>query len=72
MPRVDVRVTLRSGQAGVTQKFLNGTEIRTALQEMRGKAVPQSVWTDPLSQSGLLNTARNEHPHASVCQSTTV
>lgn len=70
--RVHVRVALCGRQAGVTQKFLNGTEIRASLKKVCGETVPQSVWADSLGHRGLLNTASNERPDASICQSAAI
>ncbi len=67
--RIHVRVALCGRQTGMTQKFLNSTEIRSSLKEVCGKTVPQSVWADSLGDRGLLNTVSNERPNASVCQS---
>jgi hypothetical protein len=51
-PVRDPRVTRRARQIGVPQQDLNNADIRTALQEMRGEAVPQRVHRDPLGQAG--------------------
>ena len=40
--RVDMRVALRRGEAGVAQKLLDGTEIGPALQQVGGEAVAQA------------------------------
>ncbi len=36
----DVRINLRGADTGVPQHFLEGSDIRTACQQMRGKTVP--------------------------------
>ncbi len=53
MSRVDVRVSLRGREAGMAQKFLNGTKICTALQQVRREAVPQAMGTQPLGDCRL-------------------
>ncbi len=39
----DMRVNLRRCQTFVPEKLLNTAEVCTAVQEMRGKAVPQGM-----------------------------
>ena len=43
---VHVRVALRRGQGGVAEHFLNGAQIRAALQEMGRRRVAQPVGGD--------------------------
>ena len=39
----DVRVDLRAGQAGVAEHLLNRPKIGTALEQMSGRTVPQTM-----------------------------
>ena len=57
---VHVGVALRGRQAGMPQKLLNRTEIRTTLKEVRGEAVPQAVGADMLRDGCLSDSTRNE------------
>ena len=41
--RADVRVDLRGDQALVAQQFLHAANVGAAIQQVRGKAVPQRV-----------------------------
>ena len=47
----DVRVNLRSGNTGVAEHFLQRPDIRTACQQMRGKAMPESMRADVCTAS---------------------
>ncbi len=38
-----VRVTLRGGQRRVAEQLLNGAEVRSVSEQVRGKGVPQRV-----------------------------
>jgi hypothetical protein len=69
MACIDVRVALRCGEARVTQKFLNSTEIGTPLEQMGGEAVAKGVRTDLLCQCGLVHPSRQDGAHTSICQS---
>ena len=55
----------------MTEKFLYCTKICASLEEVRGKAVPQGVWTDPPGQGDGAQAERHKHPDTSIGQSTT-
>ena len=42
----DMGVELRGGQRRVTEQFLHDAQVRTALEQMGGRAVPQAVRSD--------------------------
>lgn len=42
-PRADVRINLRRRQAFVSQQFLDAAEVRSAVEEVGGEAVPERV-----------------------------
>ena len=50
--RVDVRVNLGSGDAGVTEHLLYLPQIGTATEHVRGEAVPQPVGAHRLGRAG--------------------
>jgi hypothetical protein len=54
----------------VAQKFLNGTEIGAAPQEVGGKAVAESVGAHLRLQRQCFDTGRYEGSNAAICQST--
>ena len=39
-----VGVHLRGGQTGVSEQLLDGIEVGTMVEQMRGETVPQHVW----------------------------
>ena len=49
-----VSVDLSGGQAGVAEQFLHTAQIRSGVQEMRGKGVPELVGSAILRQSSYL------------------
>ena len=46
-----MRVNHRGGNIGMTQQFLDGPDVSPSLQEVRRKAVPETVRADDLGQS---------------------
>lgn len=42
-PGADVRINLRSRQALVSKKFLDSSQIRSAIKQVSGKAMPKGV-----------------------------
>ena len=56
----DVCVNLRGREAGVAEQRLDAAQIRAAIEQMRGKAVPQLVgaerdWDRSVTQIALQN-----------------
>lgn len=52
--QAQVSVSLGGGESGVAQKLLYGAQVRSPLEEMGGKTVPQGVGADGfLNASGL-------------------
>ena len=57
MTPIDMHVNLRRRDVLVSQHRLNGSQIGSSLQQMSGKAVAESVWTDDfldISKLGIL------------------
>ena len=42
-----IGIFLRRSEAGMTQKFLDATQIGSVFKQMRGEAVPEGVGRDP-------------------------
>src|SRR5918911_3344668 len=69
---LDRGVALRGGQAGMAQQLLNGAQVASGVEQMRRKAVPQSMRGGGLRQPELsakrlhqaLHRARVERPAA--------
>ena len=59
---VYVRVDLRRGNAGVAEQFLHLSQVGSAGQQMRGKAVPQGVRADGGWDAGSAGIALDELP----------
>ena len=49
----DVRVALRGGELRVAQQFLDGSQVRPTLEQMRGKRMTQRVRADAQSHAAL-------------------
>src|SRR6185295_886749 len=62
--------TLGGGQADVSQKLLDGPEVRPAGQQVSGKRVPQRVRARAMGQGDRLDPTGDDVANASVCQST--
>ena len=58
----DVRVHLRGADAGVTEEFLNHTQVRAVFHEVRGKAVAQHMRGD-IARDARAGITRNVTPH---------
>ena len=59
--RADVRIDLCRHEAFVSQQFLHTADIGTAIEQMSGKAVSQSVWRRARVESRRLDMFL-EHP----------
>src|SRR5687767_1293020 len=59
---IDVGVDLGGREIGMSQHLLHGAEIRSALEQMGGKAVPQRMRRDALGDPGPLSGAANDAP----------
>ena len=66
----DVCVNLRGGNTGVSEHFLQCPNVRTAGQQMRGKAMPESMRADVStatdSSSVFFNQLPDHHPRNSI------
>src|SRR5580704_19292849 len=63
-----VRVNLRGGYIGMAEHHLHRTEIGAAIEQMSGKAVPQHVRRQRLTQSGLSSVQRQILPERNAVQ----
>ena len=68
--KVYVGIALRRGQADVSEKLLDGSEIGSPGQEVSGKRVPQGVGTRAMRQRDGLHSPGHDLPNTSICQST--
>ena len=69
---VDMGVDLRGGEAGVTEHFLDGAQVRAVTEQMRREGMPQEVRPDlPLYASVFCHVA-HELPDAPRGQPATV
>ena len=64
----DVGVVLSRDQAPVAQHLLNATQIAPAVQEMRGKGMPEGMGAEFLPQSGLPDPLADDSPGPSIRQ----
>jgi hypothetical protein len=69
LPRIQVRVPLRGGEAGVPEQLLDGTQIGAALQKMSGKAVTQRVRANPLTERDLAHAPLDEAANRAITES---
>lgn len=58
-----MRIDLRGLAAAMTQQLLDISQVRSLLQQMRGKGMPQHMWGDPLAQTSLRCRTRQNHCH---------
>ena len=61
--RIDMRIDLRRGDAGVSQEFLNFPQVGAAGEHVGGEAVTERVGTDPLGQSGSSGILSDDLPN---------
>src|SRR5690606_30597863 len=61
-----VGVDLRGGERGVPEEVLDAAEVRTALDEVGGRAVPQGVRGDVAGDPGAGRVAVHEGAHGAV------
>ena len=59
---LDVSVDLGGGDVGVAEQFLDNTQIRSVLEQVGCKGVPQEVGVDVLRESGPLGGLLGELP----------
>src|SRR5688572_24641096 len=64
----DVRVDLRGGQIRVTEHQLNGPQIGATLEQVRGKRMPEHVWTDPRLETRLSRVGPENFPEPDARQ----
>src|ERR1700686_2380314 len=64
----DVGVNLGSGNVGVAEHELDGPEVRSALEQMSGKAVPQHVWSKWHAHTRLPSISRKYLPDSDAAQ----
>src|SRR4030095_4676016 len=61
-----LRINLGRADAGMTEQFLNDSQVRPVLQQMRGKTVPQHMWRDvarnACTTSALFDAKPEGHP----------
>lgn len=63
----EVRIFLGRPQRGMAQHFLNGSQIRPLIEQMRGKRVAQCMWTYGASRQADRIVSHNSG-HASRAQ----
>src|SRR5260370_16543189 len=64
----DMGINLRGGNIRVAQHELDGTEVRAALKQMRGKTVPQHVWSKRHAKTSKPSIGREYLPDADAAQ----
>src|SRR5260370_37961318 len=64
----DMGINLRGRNIRVAQHELDGTEVRAALKQMRGKTVPQHVRCERHTQTGEPSIGREYLPDADAAQ----
>jgi hypothetical protein len=57
-----VRVNLSSGNIRMPKHHLHGAKIGPAIEQMRGKTVPQRVWLQGLPQLSLSSVLAHDFP----------
>src|SRR5467141_2822565 len=57
-----MRVNLRGADVGMSQQFLDDTQIRAMLQQMRGKAVAQHMESDVPADPRMTHTLLDAEP----------
>ena len=66
--KVEPRVDLRGGDAGMPQKLLHRPQITAGLQQMAGKGMPQHVGMHRCRHTGQLTAPLESLPHRLRCQ----
>src|SRR5688572_840020 len=66
--RADVRVNLRGHEALVTQQFLHGANVGSAIEQVRCEAMSQSMRRSTSIQSGFQNLLVQHPGHAASRQ----
>ena len=66
--RIDMGVALRGAQLGVSQQLLDGAQVGSALQQMRGKRVAQRVRADAHPGAALGHVATKQPVDAAIGQ----
>ena len=69
MLKIQPRIDLRGGNAGVAQQLLHGPQITAGLQHMAGKRVAQHMRMHARRQPGLLPALLEPGPDGLACQS---
>src|SRR5947208_14503738 len=58
--KTHVRIPLRGRQPGVPEQFLNAAQVRSSLQKVGCKAVPQRMGRDPAARGKTQTKTRNK------------
>ena len=70
-PNVEVRVSLGGAEPRVAKQFLDGSEVRAGLQQMRREGVPQRMWAQGARHGRRLCGMPDHAVHTSRRQSPT-